>query len=63
MKKKKKKKNTTSSIMDELLPRSIGKAYKEFKKQQEINELKRVKLEEREETKRLVQERKECLVV
>ena len=59
MKKKKKRKIKNQSLIKGIFPKSLGKAYIDFKKQQEANKLKKIKLEEREEAKRLVQERKD----
>ena len=59
MKKKKKRKVKNQSLIKGIFPKSLGKAYIDFKKQQDANKLKKIKLEEREEAKRLVQERKD----
>ena len=60
MKKKKKKRIVKNeSLIKGILPKSLGKAYIDFKKHQEISKLKKIKLEEREESKQLIQERKD----
>ena len=58
MKKRKKKKIKNESLIRGIFPKSLGKAYIDFKKQQDASKLKKIKLEEREESKRLVQEKK-----
>lgn len=45
MKKRKKKKNNEVGLIKGIFPKSLGKAYKEFKKQQEISKIKKIKLE------------------
>ena len=59
MKKKKKKKINNTSLIKGIFPKSLGKAYIDFKKQQEASKLRRIKFEEREESKKLVQERRD----
>ena len=61
MRKKKKRTAKNVSLIGEILPKPFGKAYQQFKKQQEINKLKKIKLEEREETKRLLQDKKDLI--
>ena len=56
MKKKKKKKTNNTSIIKGIFPKSLGKAYIDFKKQQENIKLRKIKLEEREESKQIIQE-------
>ena len=64
MKKKKKKNhksNPGSVISLGKLPNTIGKFYIKYKKQQAADKLKEIKLKEREESKRIIQEKKELM--
>ena len=56
---KKRKKKNSRRIAKGIFPSSLGVVIKNFKKKQEINKIKKIKLEEKEEQKRIVQERKE----
>ena len=59
---KKNKKNKTKKVQKgislEKIPYTITKFYKEYKKEKEIEHLKKIKLKERGETKRIIQENK-----
>ena len=57
-KKIKKKKRTTNAFNLEKLPSTIGKFYQSYKKQKEVDALRKIKLQEREETKNIFQEKK-----
>ncbi len=56
MRKKSKSKKVKKAIGLEKLPHTITKFYKEYKKKKEIKDLRRIKFEEREESKRIIQE-------
>ena len=56
---KRKKKDSSSTISLGKLPNTLGKFYIKYKKQQEAEKIKQIKLQEREESKRIVQEKKE----
>ena len=58
MAKKKKNKKVKKATGLEKIPFKITNFYKEYKKQKEIEHLRKIKIEEREEAKRLVQENK-----
>ena len=57
-KKIKRKKKTTDAISLEKLPSTISKFYQSYKKQKEVDYLRKIKLQEREETKNILQEKK-----
>ena len=57
-KKIKKKKRTTDALALEKLPSTISKFYQSYKKQKEVDYLRKIKLQEREETKNILQEKK-----
>ena len=57
-KKIKKKKKTTDALSLEKLPSTISKFYQSYKKQKEIDNLRKIKFEEREEVKNIAQEKK-----
>jgi len=57
-KKIKKKKRTTNPLTLEKLPSTISKFYQSYKKQKEVDYLRKIKLQEREETKNILQEKK-----
>ena len=44
MKKKKKRKVKNQSLIKGIFPKSLGKAYIDFKKQQDANKLKKIKI-------------------
>ena len=50
--------NLLGEIAFHQLPRSLNKAYKKFKKKQEIKKIKQIKIEDREELKIISQEKK-----
>ncbi len=59
-KKKIKKKNiTTNKFTLKKIPSKISKFYQSYKKQKEVDYLRKIKLREREETKNILQEKKE----
>ena len=47
MKKKKKRKVKNQSLIKGIFPKSLGKAYIDFKKQQEVNKLKKKRSQKR----------------
>ena len=65
MKKKKKHQKRTKEPeinfhrLAKITSRSLSKAYKNFKNKQEINKLKKIKLEKREEARGITKEKKE----
>ena len=59
-KKKNKKKSIVSGISLKKLPVKINKFYNQYKKKQKINKLKEIKLGDREELKRIIQEQRRC---
>ena len=64
MKKKKKKNhksNPGSAISLGKLPNTLGKFYIKYKKQQAADKLKEIKLKDRDESKRIIQEKKELM--
>jgi len=57
-KKIKRRKKTADPLSLEKLPSTLSKFYQSYKKQKEINDLRKIKLQEREEAKNIVQEKK-----
>ena len=60
--KKIKKKKTDDAISLEKLPVTISTFYKKYKKQKEINDLRKIRFQEREEAKYIVQEKKQLVL-
>ena len=64
---KKKRKNYKnkpgSAISLKKLPNALGKFYIKYKKQQAADKLKEIKLKDREESKRIIQEKKELMFI
>ena len=56
-KKIKRKKKTVDPLSLEKLPSTLSKFYQSYKKQKEIDDLRKIKLQEREEAKNIVQEK------
>ncbi len=44
------------------MPNALGKFYIKYKQQQEADKLKEIKLKDREESKRIIQEKKELIL-
>ena len=57
-KKIRRKKKTADPLSLEKLPSTLSKFYQSYKKQKEIDDLRKIKLQEREEAKNIVQEKK-----